>query len=288
MTLVSISAAPKKPVAKKPAAKPAAKPKAGAKKAVTKVAVKKAPVKGKKSAANTPEAAQVKADRAGWRRVARRVLRSKREETRKKWAGKLNNIAGYMLTRLKAVTGGDTKKEVRKELKAQIDYVKKNVSLYRRIAKVLKGPPGKGDEALADLKIPKPGTEVKVSKKEHKEMGKVVVKKAKELKEIGFKKKAAEKSSADGPVMKNGRRILTQEEMHEKAVKTYNVRAKKAFRAAVVRFNDFERARNDYQTNPSAANKERLQEMAASYKESRQSAVEAKRLYKHIQEKGSA
>lgn len=116
------------------------------------------------SAKRDGAADDVKAARRSWSRVAKRVLKSKNPVTRARWLKRLKTVTAYMVRRLQSVP---KKKKVSAKLKAQIDYGKKYVALYNRITKALSGPYQIGTEKLAEIKIPKPGTDIELKPGEH-------------------------------------------------------------------------------------------------------------------------
>lgn len=116
------------------------------------------------SAKRDGAADDVKAARRSWSRVAKRVLKSKNPVTRARWLKRLKTVTAYMVRRLQSVP---KKKKVSAKLKAQIDYGKKYVALYNRIIKALSGPYQIGMEKLAEIKIPKPGTDIELKPSEH-------------------------------------------------------------------------------------------------------------------------
>ncbi len=128
------------------------------------------------SAKRTGAQEDVAAARRTWSRVARRVLRSKNKDTRDRWLKRLKDITGYMLRRMKSVPKG----KVSQKVKAQMEYVQKYVALYNRIIKALSQPYKEGTEKLADIRIPKPGQDIKLEPHEVKVKVPEVKQKAKE------------------------------------------------------------------------------------------------------------
>ena len=218
------------------------------------------------SAKRDGAADDVKAARRSWSRVAKRVLKSKNPVTRARWLKRLKTVTAYMVRRLQSVP---KKKKVSAKLKAQIDYGKKYVALYNRITKALSGPYQIGMEKLAEIKIPKPGTDIELKPREHVVPDpEVKATKKPEPKEKKLSGQTAAKPAARKPsrvsVLKKRADVL-KNDVHEKF-------------KLVVRVSElFDKARDAYAKTKSADSKLKLELVAKRLGEVKKKVAESKK-----------
>ena len=212
------------------------------------------------TSAVSKEADQVKATRKSWRRVAKRVLRSKNGGTRNRWSERLKVVSKYMTRRLQQA---GKKKTASKKLRDQIEYSKKQLALYKRIIDALGRQYSEGMEKLADIKIPLPGTDIKLKPSEE------AVAKTPKAKKPKPKPVLKPKAEPSADVARRGR-IRLRAKALKKAVK-------EKFDKGVKIMTLFEDARDKYATTKSAASKQRMELTARRLGEIKTEISKAKR-----------
>ena len=217
------------------------------------------------SAKRDGAADDVKAARRSWSRVAKRVLKSKNPVTRARWLKRLKTVTAYMVRRLQSVP---KKKKVSAKLKAQIDYGKKYVALYNRITKALSGPYQIGMEKLAEIKIPKPGTDIE-------KPGEHVVPdpEVKATKKPEPKEKKLSGQTAAKPAARKPSRVSVLKKRADVLKKDVQEKFKLAVRVSEL----FDKARDAYAKTKSADSKLKLELVAKRLGEVKKKVAESKK-----------